>query len=196
MALPALLQAVKAGARELLLQQLLQQPAAAKLANCNGTTALLLAAKLNKEEIVKEILLHGGDPNAAEVAEVGANTALHFAARNSNEEMLSYLLAFGASPNQQNALGQTPLHLAARVGAAAAVQQLLAAGANPAITDQAGFDAACWAQSEMHEEVVQLLPPAKSLGSRDLALFQLLAMDQLGMSLKLPGKKKGKASKK
>lgn len=85
MALPALLEAVRSGARELLLQQLLQNPAAAKLADCNGTTGLLLAAKLNKEEMVKEILLHGGDPNAAELAEVGANTALHFAARNSNE---------------------------------------------------------------------------------------------------------------
>lgn len=85
MAFQALQEAVKSGRVELVLLQLTQTPEAAKAADCNGTTLVILAARLNKEEILKEILAHGGDPNAAEMQEIGGNTALHFAARNKNE---------------------------------------------------------------------------------------------------------------
>ncbi|KAL8436363.1 hypothetical protein ACSSS7_001763 [Eimeria intestinalis] len=196
MAVHVLMEAVKQGRRDLVLQQLLKAPAAVKEADCNGTTAVILAAQMNSEALVKELLSHGGDPDAAEVPEVGSNAALHFAARKKNEEMVGCLLAFGASPNQQNAVGQTPLHVAARVGCKGAVEQMLAAGANPAITDSGGFDAAYWAEHGKFSDLAKLLPPPKCLNSKDLALFQLLMMDQLGITMKMPSKKKGKGKKK
>lgn len=110
--------------------------------------------------------------------------------------MVACLLSFGASPNQQNALGQTPLHIAARVGCKGAAEQMLAAGANPAITDKSGFDAAYWAEHGKYSDLARLLPPPKCLNSKELALFQLLAMDQLDLPLKMASKKKGKSKKK
>ncbi|KAL8275581.1 hypothetical protein Esti_000532 [Eimeria stiedai] len=195
MAVHVLMEAVKQGRRDLVLQQLLKAPAAVKEADCSGTTPVILAARLNSEALVKELLSHGGDPDAAEVPEVGSNAALHFAARHKNEEMVACLLAFGASPNQQNAVGQTPMHIAARVGCKGAVEQMLAAGANPAITDSGGFDAAYWAEHGKFSDLAKLLPPPKCLNSKDLALFQLSMMDQLGLTMKLPSKKKGKGKK-
>lgn len=59
-----------------------------------------------------------------------------------------------------------------------------------------GFDAAYWAEHGNHTDVTDLLPPPKSLTSKELALFQLLAMDQLNLPLKFPSKKKGKGKKK
>ncbi|CDJ26939.1 ankyrin repeat-containing protein, putative [Eimeria mitis] len=196
MAFYALQEAVKGGRRDLVLLQLAEAPDTVKQADCNGTTCVLLAARLNNDEIVKELLSHGGDPHAAELPEIGANTALHFAARNKNEDMVACLLSFGASPNQQNALGQTPLHIAARVGCKGAAEQMLAAGANPAITDKSGFDAAYWAEHGKYSDLARLLPPPKCLNSKDLAMFQLLAMDQLDLPLKMATKKKGKGKKK
>ncbi|KAL8429390.1 hypothetical protein Efla_001228 [Eimeria flavescens] len=181
MAVHLLMEAVKAGRRDLVLQQLLKTPAAVNEADCNGTTPVILAARLNSEAMVKDLLSHGGDPEAAEAAE--------------RREMVSSLLAFGASPNQQNAVGQTPMHVAARAGCKGAVEQMLAAGGNPAVRDGGGFDAAYWAEHGKHSDLARLLPPPKCLTSKELALFQLLAMDQLGLTVKMPSKKKGKRGK-
>lgn len=85
MAVHMLMEAVKSGRRDLVLQKLLQSPAAVKGCDCNGTTPVILAARLNNEAIVRELLSHGGDAEAAEIVDIGANTALHFAARNKNE---------------------------------------------------------------------------------------------------------------
>ncbi|XP_026193524.1 ankyrin repeat and LEM domain-containing protein 1-like [Cyclospora cayetanensis] len=192
MAFYALQEAVKSGRRDLVLYQLLKAPAAAKEADCNGTTCVILAAKLNNEAILRELLSHGGDPEAAEAFQIGANTALHFAARNKNEEMIACLLSFGASPNRQNAVGQTPLHIAARFGCKGAVEQMMAVGANPEILDQGGLDAAYWAEHGKYSDLAQLLPPSKSLSSKELAIFQLLCMEQLNLTMKMPPKKKAK----
>lgn len=102
MAFEALQEAVKSGRRELVLLQLNETPEAVKGADCNGTTAAILAARLNKEEILKEIIGHGGDPHAAELPEIGANTALHFAARNKNDSEKWSLVFFPSVHRQIN----------------------------------------------------------------------------------------------
>lgn len=85
MAVHLLMEAVKSGRRDVVLQHLLQAPAAVKCTDCNGTSPVIMAARLNYEGILKELLSYGGCPEAAEIADIGANTALHYAARNKNE---------------------------------------------------------------------------------------------------------------
>ena len=132
-------------------------------------SALMTAAALGKQDVVRVLLAAGADVNAR--SRYGS-TALHRAARASAEELfrlnhlalihqqqesgvvpkvpdpdgsslvtLRVLLESGAEPNVRDSSGRTPLMEAALGGGVDAVELLLARGADPSICDADGTTA-------------------------------------------------------
>jgi len=75
--------------------------------NDKGYTALLVAAMLDHDDVVKSLLDIGLDVNIAE--ESTGVTPLFFAVRNKNHIIAKRFLSHGANPNQKDIQGQTAL---------------------------------------------------------------------------------------
>lgn len=128
----------------------------------DGTTPLVLAARLANEGMVEQLVMSECDLNAADDA---GKTALHWAASVNNVDAARVLLAHGANRDAQNAREETPLFLAAREGAFQAARALLEAHANRDITDHMDRLPRDVALERMHTDIVALLdefvaPPA------------------------------------
>uniref|UniRef100_A0A6Q2XNC4 Notch receptor 3 n=1 Tax=Esox lucius TaxID=8010 RepID=A0A6Q2XNC4_ESOLU len=120
----------------------------------DGSTALILAARLAVEGMVEELITCHADINA--VDELG-KSALHWAAAVNNVEATVALLKNGANKDMQDLKEETPLFLAAREGSCEAVKILLAHFANREITDHMDRLPRDIAQERMHHDIVQLL---------------------------------------
>uniref|UniRef100_A0A8C2EQH2 Notch receptor 3 n=1 Tax=Cyprinus carpio TaxID=7962 RepID=A0A8C2EQH2_CYPCA len=120
----------------------------------DGSTALILAARLAVEGMVEELITCHADVNA--VDEIG-KSALHWAAAVNNVEATVALLKNGANKDMQDLKEETPLFLAAREGSCGAVKVLLAHFANREITDHMDRLPRDIAQERMHHDIVQLL---------------------------------------
>uniref|UniRef100_A0A8C9UBQ6 Notch receptor 3 n=1 Tax=Scleropages formosus TaxID=113540 RepID=A0A8C9UBQ6_SCLFO len=120
----------------------------------DGSTALILAARLAVEGMVEELIACHADVNA--VDELG-KSALHWAAAVNNVEATVALLKNGANKDMQDLKEETPLFLAAREGSCEAVRILLAHFANREITDHMDRLPRDIAQERMHHDIVQLL---------------------------------------
>ncbi|KAK1785538.1 hypothetical protein P4O66_018902 [Electrophorus voltai] len=120
----------------------------------DGSTALILAARLAVEGMVEELITCHADVNA--VDELG-KSALHWAAAVNNVEATIALLKNGANKDMQDLKEETPLFLAAREGSCEAVKVLLAHFANREITDHMDRLPRDIAQERMHHDIVQLL---------------------------------------
>uniref|UniRef100_A0AAR2JIY6 Notch receptor 3 n=1 Tax=Pygocentrus nattereri TaxID=42514 RepID=A0AAR2JIY6_PYGNA len=120
----------------------------------DGSTALILAARLAVEGMVEELITCHADVNA--VDELG-KSALHWAAAVNNVEATVALLKNGANKDMQDLKEETPLFLAAREGSCEAVKVLLAHFANREITDHMDRLPRDIAQERMHHDIVQLL---------------------------------------
>lgn len=120
----------------------------------DGSTALILAARLAVEGMVEELITCHADVNA--VDEIG-KSALHWAAAVNNVEATIALLKNGANKDMQDLKEETPLFLAAREGSCEAVKVLLAHFANREITDHMDRLPRDIAQERMHHDIVQLL---------------------------------------
>lgn len=120
----------------------------------DGSTALILAARLAVEGMVEELITCHADVNA--VDEIG-KSALHWAAAVNNIEATVALLKNGANKDMQDLKEETPLFLAAREGSCEAVKVLLAHFANREITDHMDRLPRDIAQERMHHDIVQLL---------------------------------------
>uniref|UniRef100_A0A671QZJ3 Neurogenic locus notch homolog protein 3-like n=1 Tax=Sinocyclocheilus anshuiensis TaxID=1608454 RepID=A0A671QZJ3_9TELE len=120
----------------------------------DGSTALILAARLAVEGMVEELITCHADVNA--VDEIG-KSALHWAAAVNNVEATVALLKNGANKDMQDLKEETPLFLAAREGSCEAVKVLLAHFANREITDHMDRLPRDIAQERMHHDIVQLL---------------------------------------
>ncbi|CAB1341843.1 unnamed protein product [Coregonus sp. 'balchen'] len=120
----------------------------------DGSTALILAARLAVEGMVEELITCHADINA--VDELG-KSALHWAAAVNNMEATMALLKNGANKDMQDLKEETPLFLAAREGSCEAVKILLAHFANREITDHMDRLPRDIAQERMHHDIVQLL---------------------------------------
>ena len=92
----------------------------------NGDTALIWAARYDKEKVVSALLAAGADVN---VKNAYGTTALMLAARNGNEKAVAALLAAGADVNAANASGNTALMWAVRYGKEKVAAVLKKAGA-------------------------------------------------------------------
>ncbi|KAE8582385.1 hypothetical protein XENTR_v10020099 [Xenopus tropicalis] len=121
---------------------------------CDGTTPLILAARLAVEGMVEELINAHADVNA--VDEFG-KSALHWAAAVNNVDAAAVLLKSSANKDMQNNKEETPLFLAAREGSYETAKVLLDHYANRDITDHMDRLPRDIAQERMHHDIVHLL---------------------------------------
>lgn len=120
----------------------------------DGTTPLILAARLAIEGMVEDLITADADINAADNS---GKTALHWAAAVNNVDAVNILLMHHANRDAQDEKDETPLFLAAREGSLEACKALLDNFANREITDhmdRSPRDVACERQ---HNDIVRLL---------------------------------------
>uniref|UniRef100_A0A8C9MSN9 Notch receptor 2 n=1 Tax=Serinus canaria TaxID=9135 RepID=A0A8C9MSN9_SERCA len=120
----------------------------------DGTTPLILAARLAVEGMVAELINCQADVNAVDDH---GKSALHWAAAVNNVEATLVLLKNGANRDMQDNKEETPLFLAAREGSFEAAKILLDHFANRDITDHMDRLPRDVAQDRMHHDIVQLL---------------------------------------
>merc|ERR1719431_1799003 len=127
----------------------------------DGTTPLILAARLAIEGMVEELISEQADINASDEA---GKSALHWAASVNNVDAVNVLLANGANRDAQDTKDETPLFLACREGSYQAARALLDHCANRDITDHMDRLPRDIAQERLHHDIALLLeehvPPA------------------------------------
>lgn len=119
-----------------------------------GTTPLILAARLAIEGMVEDLINADADINAADNS---GKTALHWAAAVNNVDAVNILLAHGANRDAQDDKDETPLFLAAREGSYEACKALLDTFANREITDHMDRLPRDVASERLHHDIVRLL---------------------------------------
>uniref|UniRef100_F7DG27 Notch C-terminal domain-containing protein n=2 Tax=Ornithorhynchus anatinus TaxID=9258 RepID=F7DG27_ORNAN len=120
----------------------------------DGTTPLILAARLAVEGMVAELVNCQADVNAVDDH---GKSALHWAAAVNNVEATLLLLKNGANRDMQDNKEETPLFLAAREGSYEAARILLDHFANRDITDHMDRLPRDVARDRMHHDIVRLL---------------------------------------
>ncbi|XP_032993593.1 neurogenic locus notch homolog protein 1 isoform X2 [Lacerta agilis] len=120
----------------------------------DGTTPLILAARLAVEGMLEDLISCHADVNA--VDDLG-KSALHWAAAVNNIDAAVVLLKNGANKDMQNNKEETPLFLAAREGSYETAKVLLDNFANRDITDHMDRLPRDIAQERMHHDIVRLL---------------------------------------
>uniref|UniRef100_A0A3Q2YYI3 Notch C-terminal domain-containing protein n=1 Tax=Hippocampus comes TaxID=109280 RepID=A0A3Q2YYI3_HIPCM len=120
----------------------------------DGTTPLVLAARLAVEGMVEELIHCHADINAVDDH---GKSALHWAAAVNNVEATLVLLKNGANRDMQDNKEETPLFLAAREGSFEAAKVLLDHYSNRDITDHLDRLPRDTAQERMHHDIVRLL---------------------------------------
>ncbi|KAL8174551.1 UNVERIFIED_CONTAM: Neurogenic locus notch protein 1 [Gekko kuhli] len=120
----------------------------------DGTTPLILAARLAVEGMLEDLINCHADVNA--VDDLG-KSALHWAAAVNNVDAAIVLLKNGANKDMQNNKEETPLFLAAREGSYETAKVLLDHFANRDITDHMDRLPRDIAQERMHHDIVRLL---------------------------------------
>uniref|UniRef100_A0A5F4W9T3 Neurogenic locus notch homolog protein 1 n=1 Tax=Callithrix jacchus TaxID=9483 RepID=A0A5F4W9T3_CALJA len=120
----------------------------------DGTTPLILAARLAVEGMLEDLINSHADVNA--VDDLG-KSALHWAAAVNNVDAAVVLLKNGANKDMQNNKEETPLFLAAREGSYETAKVLLDHFANRDITDHMDRLPRDIAQERMHHDIVRLL---------------------------------------
>lgn len=153
----ALHTAVAADAREVCQLLLASRRTAVNARTEDGTTPLMLAARLAVEDLVEELIAARADVGARDKR---GKTALHWAAAVNNARAARSLLQAGADKDAQDSREQTPLFLAAREGAVEVAQLLLELGAARGLRDQAGLAPGDVARQRSHWDLLTLLEGA------------------------------------
>lgn len=91
------------------IEKLIQQTAYINAKNQDGRSLLHFAAFLDHPNIIKMLLIHGGDTEAVDSRK---NKAIHIATENNKIENIKILLQNGAMFNAKNANDQTPFDMA------------------------------------------------------------------------------------
>lgn len=120
----------------------------------DGTTPLILSARLAIEHMVENLINADSDINAADNS---GKTALHWAAAVNNVEAVNVLLLHGANRDAQDDKDETPLFLAAREGSFEACKALLDNHANREITDHMDRLPRDVAGERLHNDIIRLL---------------------------------------
>lgn len=149
--------AVAADAREVCQLLLASRQTSVDARTEDGTTPLMLAARLAVEDLVEELIAARADVGARDKR---GKTALHWAAAVNNARAARSLLQAGADKDAQDSREQTPLFLAAREGAVEVAQLLLELGAARGLRDQAGLAPGDVARQRSHWDLLTLLEGA------------------------------------
>uniref|UniRef100_T1IJR3 Notch n=1 Tax=Strigamia maritima TaxID=126957 RepID=T1IJR3_STRMM len=120
----------------------------------DGTTPLVLAARLAIEGMVDDLIAADADINAADDH---GKTSLHWAAAVNNVDAVRVLLNHGANRDAQDNKEETPLFLAAREGSYEAARVLLDHFANRDIGDHMDRLPRDVAVERLHHDILQLL---------------------------------------
>lgn len=120
----------------------------------DGTTPLILAARLAIEGMVEDLINADADIN---VPDNSGKTALHWAAAVNNIDAVNILLSHGVNRDAQDDKDETPLFLAAREGSYGACKALLDNFANREITDHMDRLPRDVASERLHHDIVRLL---------------------------------------
>lgn len=120
----------------------------------DGTTPLILAARLAIEGMVEDLITAEADINASDNS---GKTALHWAAAVNNVDAVNILLMHQANRDAQDEKDETPLFLAAREGSLEACKALLDNFANREITDHMDRSPRDVAMERQHHDIVRLL---------------------------------------
>ena len=119
-----------------------------------GRTALYIAAKVGKTEVVEELVKAGADVNVTNKYGV---TALHNAVGRDHLEIVKLLLVNRANINATDKHGRTALYIAAQAGKTEVVEALVSAGAELNTRDVHGMTALNWAIANGHTKIVETL---------------------------------------
>lgn len=122
----------------------------------NGTTALLLAARGGRHDVVRLLLEARADTTVCD-HRVNGGTALHLGSQHGHEEVVKLLLEAGANVDAKNYDRDAPLHFAARYGHKTIVQLLLDANAEINERENKGFTPLGLAVQLNHREVVDMI---------------------------------------
>jgi ankyrin repeat protein len=157
----AIFEAVRAG--DVARAQALAEGGAAREADAEGTTALMVAANRGDLEMVKALLAAGADPNAADSR---GFTPLFHACYNAGEDrgfpdVVQALLEAGADREARIGYGVRPLMYAAGNGEAGCVEALLAAGADPQARNEGGRTALMMVKDRDYVDVINILHEAE-----------------------------------
>lgn len=117
---------------------------------------LIIAARKNDIEKVKELIAKGADVNAKENVIGEGYAALFHAASYGHTAIVKLLIEKGADVNERPGRN-TPLIIAAWGGYTDTVQVLLEAGADPNAKDETGWTALTQAARKGYIEIAQLL---------------------------------------
>ncbi len=131
--------------------------------DCDGDTALMLAAERGHIELVKVLLKNGADVNAANL---NGETAL-MRAENDRAAAVKILLAHHANGNAGDIINCTPLMRAAYRGHVDVVKELLAHGADMNARNAFGNTAATLAARNGHNKVESMLRKADGISLVD-----------------------------
>jgi ankyrin repeat protein len=143
---------------------LLDNNANPQIADEDGMTPLIFAARTGSTDIVESLLLkqqqqrqHGNKGLLLEQADHDGNTALIWASRKGHVKTVRLLLANGANVKHTNKLGRTALCEAATNGEKINAKLLLKHGAEIDVQDNSGNTPLALAAVGKHDAVVRLL---------------------------------------
>eukprot|EP00079_Xenopus_tropicalis_P038119 XP_017951890.1 PREDICTED: neurogenic locus notch homolog protein 1-like [Xenopus tropicalis] len=120
----------------------------------DGSTPLILAARLPVQNMVEELVSCGADLGAADTR---GKSALHWAAAVNNAAAVKTLLCNGANKDLQDKRDETPLFLAAREGSLEATRILLEHQADRDLCDHTGRQPRHIARDRGHRDIQKLL---------------------------------------
>jgi hypothetical protein len=122
--------------------------------NGRKETALIIAVKNGRADIVAWLIKHGAD---IEAKDIYSNNALHHSAYQERADIARILLPYVVNIDDRTSHGRTALHTAALRGHNSVVRALKVAGANLTLRDHLGKSAFDLAREEGHEETVGIL---------------------------------------
>lgn len=140
----------------------------------DGTTPLILAARLAIEGMLQDLINAEADINSSDNS---GKTALHWAAAVNNVDAVTVLLMQGANRDAQDEKEETPLFLAAREGSYEACKVLLDHFANREITDTMERTPRDVASERMHHDIVRLLDEHVARGTQMVPIVTNTIMD-------------------